>query len=67
MEVMTKDVSGKKKFEWKKNSSNNLTDKNVLESEKNNYGRVSRNQNMALTNTRTLKTRAMSQQNGKQD
>ena len=51
MEVMTKDVSGKKKFEWKKNSSNNLTDKNVLESEKNNYGRVSRNQNMALTNT----------------
>jgi len=35
--------------------------RSVLENEKNNYGKVSRNQSTALMNTQTLKTRAMSQ------
>jgi len=39
----------------------------VLEYEKNNYGKVSRNHNTALMNMQTLKMRAMSQNNGKQD
>ena len=38
--------------------------RSVLENEKNNYRKVSRNQNTALMNTRTLKTRATSQNNG---
>jgi len=41
--------------------------RSVLENEKNNYRKVSRNQNRALMNTRTLKTRSMNQHNGKQD
>jgi len=41
--------------------------RSVLEYEKNDYPRVCRNQNTALINMRTLKTRAISQNNGKQD
>jgi len=40
------------------------TNRIVLENEKNNYRKVSRNKNTALMNTRTLKTRAPSQNNG---
>jgi len=39
----------------------------LFENEKNNYGKASRNQNAALKKMRTQKTRAMSQNNGKQD
>ena len=38
--------------------------RSVLKNEKNNYRKVSRNQKTALMNTRTLKTRATSQNNG---
>jgi len=38
-----------------------------LENEKSNYGKVSRNQNTTQMKTPTLKTRATSQNNGKQD